>query len=358
MRPKFNDINEKNIIRLTGNERIVLKILLKNSRTSDVEIGNKLKISSQAISKIKRKLKQKGLIKSYVTNLDYSKLGINTFALVLLEISSLGFEKNYENKLILKNSIGFYRVFKNDITHIALFAFRNLEELDTYFDSLQSKHYEHVKIKNIYTFPIQGFLKHSLDNLFFLLVKEFGKEKSPVPASIGYYLEEKKKNKTEKLSTNERDVLKLLVKDSKISCKRIASELGNSSITISGINKIKRRLEDRGIIKNYSTYLDYEKLGVNVLSFFFINKKKDCWDLKDGLCKWAIESPNVIGCYKLNENSLSVLFCAFRNLKELENYCHHLQSQNRDLLELEKVYIISPNGIIKDSSSDLFSSVL
>jgi len=66
----------------------------------------------------------------------------------------------------------------------------------------------------------------------------------------------------------------------------------------------------------------------------------------------------VVGCYKLNENSLSVLFCAFRSLKELENYFDHLQSKNRNLLELEKIYIISSNGVIKDSSSDLFSMVL
>jgi len=358
MKSKINNFSEKGITRLTGNEKTVLKILIKDSRTADIEIGNKLKISSQAVSKIKRKLKQLNLIKGYVTDLDYSKLGINTFALVLLEISPFSFEKHQGDKSILKNAIGFYRVFKNDITHIALFGFRNLEELDKYFDSLHSKYSEHIKIKNVYTFPVQGLLKHSFDGLFFLLVREFGKEKFPVPSSVDYHLEEKKKNETEKLSSNERNVLKSLIKDSKISCQRIASELDNSNITISGINKIKKRLEDRKIIRNYSIHLDYEKLGVNVLSFFFINKKKDCWDLKDGLCKWAIENPNVIGCYKLNENSLSVLFCAFRSLKELENYFNHLQSQNRDILELEKVYIISSNGVIKDSPSDLFRMVL
>jgi len=358
MNSKINGFSEKGTIRLTGNEKAILKALLKDSRTPDIEIGSKLKISSQAVSKIKRKLKHLNLIKGYVTDLDYSKLGINTFALVLLEISPLDFEKPQEDKLMLKNSIGFYRVFKNDITHIALFAFRNLEELDKYFDSLHSKYSEHIKIKNVYTFPVQGLLKHSFSGLFSLLVKEFGKEKFPVPSSINYYSEEEKKNGTEKLSSNERNVLKSLIKDSKISCQKIASELGNSNITISAINKIKKRLESRKIIRNYSIHLNYEKLGVGVLSFFFINRKKDCWDLKDGLLKWAIEDPNVVGCYKLNENSLSVLFCAFRNLEELENYSNHLQSQNKNLLELEKVYIVSYNGAIKDSPSDLFNMVL
>lgn len=358
MKSKNNNFSERGIVRLTGNEKAILKMLLQDSRTPDANIGQKLRISSQAVSKIKRKLKQLDIIRNYVTDLDYSKLGINTFALVLLEISPFDFEKNQEDKFMLKNSIGFYKVFKNDITHIALFAFRNLEELDKYFDFLHSKYSGYIKIKNVYTFPVQSLLKHSFNNLFSLLVKEFGKEKFPVPSSLNYHLEEKKKNGTEELSSNEKNVLKSLIKDSRMSCQRIASELNNGNLTISGINKIKKRLEDRKIIRNYSIDLNYEKLGANVLSFLFINKKRDCWDLKDGLYKWAIESPNVIGCYKLNENSSSVLFCAFRSLKELENYFNHLQSQNENLLELEKVYIISPNGIIQDTSFDLFNTVL
>jgi len=194
MNSKINGFSDKGITRLTGNEKTILKILISDSRTPDIEIGAKLKISSQAVSKIKRKLKQLDLISDYVTDLDYSKLGINTFALVLLDISPFSFEKYSGDKSILKNAIGFYRVFKNDITHIALFGFRDLEELDKYFDSLHSKHSDHIKIKNVYTFPVQSFLKHSFNDLFFLLVREFGKEKFPVPSSVDYHLEEKRKS--------------------------------------------------------------------------------------------------------------------------------------------------------------------
>jgi len=357
MRSKVNNFSE-NGIRLTRNEKTILKILLKDSRISDIDIAQKLKISSQAVSKIRSKLGNKKIIKDYIVNLDYSKLGINTFAFVLLEILPHDLKKCFENKEVLKNSIGLYKVFKNDINHIGLFGFKSLEELDEYFDFIHSKCSDYIKIKKVYTFPAQGLLKHSFSSLFSLLVKEFGKEKIPVPSSVDYHLEEKKKNKAEKLSFNERNVLKSLIKDSKISCNRIASELDNSNITISGINKIKKRLEDRKIIKNYSVRLDYEKLGVDVLSFFFINKKKDCWDLKDGLWKWAVEDPNVVGCYKLNEDSMSVLFCAFRSLNELETYCNTLEAKNKGLLKIDKIYITSPKGIVEGSTSNLFNYVL
>ena len=46
------------------------------------------------------------------------------------------------------------------------------------------------------------------------------------------------------------------------------------------------------------------------------------------------------------------------NGTELEKYYYQLQSQNKDLLEIGKIYISSNNGILKDSSLDLFNSVL
>jgi len=358
MKSKINNFSEKETIRFTGNEKSILKILLQNSRVSDIDIAQKLKISSQAVSKIRAKLRNKKIIKDYIVNLDYSKLGINTFAFVLLEIPSHSLKKCFENKRVLKNSIGLYKVFKNDINHIGLFGFKNLEELDEYFDFINSKCSDYIEIKNVYTFPIKGLFKHSLSNLFFLIITEFGKEKYPVPKFFDYYLDEKKNFKAEKLSINEKEILKLLVKDSKISCNKMASELGNSSITVSGINKIRKRLQEKGIIKHYSILLDYEKLGINILSFIFVNKKKEFWEFKDGFSKWASESPNVIGCYELSQNSLNVLFCGFRNLDELENYCNTLEIQNNGLLRIDKIYITSPKGIIKDSTSDLFNYVL
>lgn len=344
--------------RFTGNERAVLKILLKNSKTSDVDIGNKLKITSQAISKIKRKLISMGVIRNYLVSLDYGKLGINTFALVLLEMSPEGLEKNYENKLMLENLIGFYRIFKSDSTHIALFGFRSLEELDNYFDCLYLEHSNYVKIKNIYIFPIQGLLKYSYQDLFYNIIKELGKENVPELPPLDYHLEDKKKVKVDNIANNEKKVLKFLIKNEKISHKKSASELNNFDITSRGIGKIKKRLEDRGVIKNYSINLDYEKLGINIFSFIFLNKKPGYWKLKEGMYKFANKCYNVIGCYKLNENSLHVLFCGFSNLEGLEKYCYRLQSQNKDLFEISKIYILSNSGILKDSPSDLFNSIL
>ncbi len=341
----------KNMIKLTNNEKVVLKMLLQNGRISDIDIADKLRISSQAVSKIKKKLRSRRIIDGHAIDLDYRALGINTFALALLETSD--FEKCFEDGNILKNSLGFYRVFKNDISHIGLFGFNNLEELDEYFDLLHSRYLDSIKVKHVYTFPMKSFFKHSPNDLFFQMIKEFGKEKSPAPISLGHYVKDKNNTNFKKLNISEKKVLRLLLQNDGITCRGIVSQLEGENMTISGVNKIRKRLEEKKVIKNYSIKLNYERLGINILSFIFVGKKKGCWDLEDGLFKGARDNSSVIGCYKLNQNSLSVLFCGFRNLEELEHYCRALEGQNRDLLSIEKIYIASPKGIIKNSMDDI-----
>ena len=68
----------ENGLKLTRNEKKTLKILMGNSRATDSEIAIKLKITSQAVGKIRRKL-EGSVIRSYSLNLDYAKLGIHTF---------------------------------------------------------------------------------------------------------------------------------------------------------------------------------------------------------------------------------------------------------------------------------------
>ena len=62
------------MLKLTRNEKTVLKSLIVNGRISDSEIAKKLGITAQAVGKIRRKLEKMELIKGYTTLVDYEKL--------------------------------------------------------------------------------------------------------------------------------------------------------------------------------------------------------------------------------------------------------------------------------------------
>jgi Lrp/AsnC family leucine-responsive transcriptional regulator len=163
----------------TKNEKRTLKLLIDNSRISDSEIAEKLGISSQAVGKIRRKL-ESNIIDSYTVNLNYSKLGIQTFAIGISELTREGLDKGeleIEQKL-LKNPhvISIYRIPKGNSTHIILYGFKDMNELDDFFHSTRLKEEIHkfIRTHELYTFSHNSLLKNSPVQLFHKVIDEFG----------------------------------------------------------------------------------------------------------------------------------------------------------------------------------------
>lgn len=156
-------------------------MLLENSRISDSEIANKLKISSQAVGKIRRKL-ETTIIDSYTLNLNYAKLGISTFAIGMSKITSDGLDKGeleIEQKLLEDpHIISVYRLPSGSATHIILYGFRDMDELDSFFHSPKKKQalHNYIDSKELFTFSHNSLIKHDPHQLFHKIIDELGSE--------------------------------------------------------------------------------------------------------------------------------------------------------------------------------------
>ncbi len=161
----------KKEIKLTINDKKVLKLLLRNARVSDAETGRQLKVTTQAARKIRKKLEGIGIIKAYTTVLDYEKIGIKAFALVMMRISPEMLDKDSG---IMKdpNLISSYRLPRSDISHIGTYAFRDLTELDNYFIQFQRKYGDKVGIHRLYIFSNRSLLRRSSRELFEKIINE------------------------------------------------------------------------------------------------------------------------------------------------------------------------------------------
>lgn len=135
-------------------------------------------ISSQAVGKIRRKL-EASVIDSYSLNLDYYKLGIRIFAISIAKLTKDGMDKGEleVEQYLLKNEhiISVYRIPKGSSTHIVLYGFQDMNELDSFFHSAEMKEELHnfIETQELFTFshnslvkdnPIQLFNK-AIDNL-------------------------------------------------------------------------------------------------------------------------------------------------------------------------------------------------
>ncbi|MBW2974133.1 Lrp/AsnC family transcriptional regulator [Candidatus Woesearchaeota archaeon] len=162
-------------MKLTRNEKKTLKLLLDNSRISDREIASKLNISSVAVGKIRRKLESQ-IIESYTLNLNYAKLGIRTFAIAVAKLTKEGLDKGeleVEQKLLRNpHIINVYRIPKGSSTHIILYGFEDMTELDDFFHSLRLKEELHkfIETQELFTFSHNSLIKNSPIQLFHKVV--------------------------------------------------------------------------------------------------------------------------------------------------------------------------------------------
>jgi DNA-binding Lrp family transcriptional regulator len=172
-------------LELTKNEKKTLKLLLDNSRITDSEVAMKLDISSQAVGKIRRKL-ETTVIESYTVNLNYYKLGIQIFAIAIAKLTKEGLDKGQlevENELLnIAHVINVYRVPKLSATHIILYGFKDMNELDGFFYSpkMRQQLHNYIETQELFTFSHNSLIKKSPIQLFRKVIDELGIKSSEV----------------------------------------------------------------------------------------------------------------------------------------------------------------------------------
>jgi len=157
-------------MKLGKNEKFVLMLLIKNPLITNKEIAKKLKITSQGVGKIRKQLYKKGIIKNHELVLDYEKLGVNILAIAMIKILPSVFKKFKKNELdeVLKNMnvIRSYAIPETDITHMILYAFRNIKEYDIYFRNILEKFGDYVEIKHTFVLSSGSKIKSSSKDIF------------------------------------------------------------------------------------------------------------------------------------------------------------------------------------------------
>ncbi|KHE93596.1 MAG: Lrp/AsnC family transcriptional regulator [Candidatus Scalindua rubra] len=158
------------MMKLTKNETFVLKLLVEDPSTTNQDISEKLDITPQGVGKIRKQLFDKGYIRTQELGLDYEKLGINIHAIAMVKILPSVFRKFNNNELdkVLKpiNAIRSYAIPETDITHIIIYAFKNIKEYDTYFRNILEEFGDYVEIKHTFVLSSGSVIKSSSTLMF------------------------------------------------------------------------------------------------------------------------------------------------------------------------------------------------
>jgi len=176
-----------NIPKLTKNEQKVLKKIIDQAKTPDLEIAQKIGISQQAIFKIRHKLESVGIIKGYMPIIDFKKIGVETLVVLGIKFTRYVWEKYSEEQISerirkIPEVIISYRIPESRISHLLIMGFKDMDSKDRYLMKLQSKYAKEIEIVHVYPFSVDRIIKanhmgllnlildkkESLSNEFFL----------------------------------------------------------------------------------------------------------------------------------------------------------------------------------------------
>jgi len=150
------------------------------------------------------------------------------------------------------------------------------------------------------------------------------------------------------LTLREKQVLGELIKNCKISDQEIARKLKTSRPTIL---KIRKRLEKKGIIRGYTSLIDFEKIGLNlqaVILYGWRDYSKS--EELESTIKFTKSLPEVILFVKGEGvgSKTDLIISIHEDLKDYEKFIRKLKYQWKNNVENVDVFLSSVDGIFKN----------
>lgn len=141
----------------------------------------------------------------------------------------------------------------------------------------------------------------------------------------------------------DREILNLLLKDSSLSSREISEKVDYSKVTV--LNHIKK-MEEKGIIKNYTVNLNYEKIGygLQIIIEMRISQGK--------LLKVEEKIANnerVSQVYDMTGDFDALILAQFKNRKEADQFIKKIQTY--DFVERTRTHLVL--NVIKKRKTEI-----
>ncbi|MFA5723527.1 MAG: Lrp/AsnC family transcriptional regulator [Candidatus Pacearchaeota archaeon] len=159
------------------------------------------------------------------------------------------------------------------------------------------------------------------------------------------------------LTKHEKEVLKLLLNNAKLSDTSIAEKLNISS---QAVGKIRKRLEE-DLIKSYTLNLDLKKLGVSLVALVRVRfgnlNEKDTKDIEARLMR--LPEVNLLIRTMSGEGEYIVLG-KFRDINDLNRFVEEKRKTNpiQDGFCVKEIIILPIDYVLKHSSEDLYNGII
>lgn len=121
----------------------------------------------------------------------------------------------------------------------------------------------------------------------------------------------------EKINSSDLAILKILQIDARIPNSELAPKVGLS--TSACLNRTNR-LREQGIIKQFATIVDHEKVGLDIIAFAFVDLSPHSQEIAAAFSEEIEKLPNVTESYHLTGVHDYMLKIFARNLPEYREF--------------------------------------
>ncbi len=149
--------------KLTQNEQKVLKKIISEGRVPDTVVARDMRLSQQAIYRIRNRLESLGIIKGYTPVIDFKKIGIHLIQIVGIKLSSKVWNEFSESEINEKfGNIPYifqiYRLPGANVSYILVMGFRDIEQRDNLIKKLETKYSEEFDINWMYECAVDNMV--------------------------------------------------------------------------------------------------------------------------------------------------------------------------------------------------------
>ena len=264
-----------NIIKLNKKDREILFELDMNARIPLTQLAKKVKLSPQTTKYRIEQLEKKGIIKGYVTFFDAAKLGYLYYRLYI----------RYENVSLEeeKKIIEYFKTHQNVVWFISISGRWDLEVL---FVTRNFIHFNKI-LRELYS----KFPNKLHNNLTSVSIANYHQKKD-------YLLNKKTKFQLSyggepniiEIDKIDKKVIKIISQNARLTGVKIGTMLNLSYKTIQ--LRIKK-LEKKGIIQGYRTWIDFHKIGYSYHKSLIKLRKFQKQDEKK-ILEFCKQTPNIV----------------------------------------------------------------
>lgn len=231
------------MIKLDKKNSDLIASLLNNCRESNARIGKKIGLSREVIAYRITKLEEEGVIVRYTTDINFNKLGFSAYS-VSINLQNLSNKREQEiaDYLIENRKIVYLQKTLSKYDFVFTILVKSLQELGEEIEK------------------IRGFIRNNLASIEtdafigdYDFIASFFKKQGTIKREINFFDKE-----NYKLDEKDKELLRILVEDSRISAVELSKKLKISVFAVA--NRIKKLVKEN-IILAFRPIINMEKLG-------------------------------------------------------------------------------------------------